>query len=167
MFEAFVRPGRRVSSSTICLGGRWGELPQNADGWRSLYAWKPKRGFFSSSKMGIPARRVANPHASSKLPARETATREQAAPTRNQSRGRAVRVFSVFSQLSQKISVDRTRRCSKADENYDAIAAGIRRNVDVEIWLPVVEGPNVTSLIDHYTRLTHHREEAGRLALTI
>ena len=26
---------------------------------------------------------------------------------------------------------------------------------------------NVTILIDHYTRLTHHRDEAGRLALTI
>ena len=125
MFEAFVRPDRRVSSSTICLGGRWGELPQNADGWRSLYAWKPKRGFFSSSKMGIPARRVANPHASSKPPARETDTREQAAPTRNQSRGRAVRVFSVFSQLSQKISVGRTRRWREPDENDDAIATRI------------------------------------------
>src|SRR3954467_10910519 len=78
MFEAFARPARRVSSSTICLGGRSGELPQNADGWRSFYAWKPKRGLFSSSKTGIPARRVANPHASSKPPARETATRNEA-----------------------------------------------------------------------------------------
>ena len=42
--------------------------------------WWPKRRYFSSSTMGIPVKRVANPHASSKPPARETDTRGQAAP---------------------------------------------------------------------------------------
>jgi hypothetical protein len=44
--------------------------------------WWPKRRYFSSSKMRTPAKRVANPHASSKPPARETDPRERAAPTR-------------------------------------------------------------------------------------
>ena len=60
-----------------------------------------------------------------------------------------------------------SRRCCEANENYDAIAAGIRRGVDVEIWFPVVDGPNVASLIDHHTRLTHHWDEAGRRAWTV
>ena len=52
-------------------------------------------------------------------------------------------------------------RCSKADENYDTIAAGIPTDcVDVEIRFPVVNGPNVSSLIDDHGRLTHHWYEA-------
>ena len=32
--------------------------------------------------------------------------------------------------------------------------------VDVEIWFPVVNGPNVAGLIDDHGRLTHHWDEA-------
>jgi hypothetical protein len=35
----------------------------------------------------------------------------------------------------------------KSDENYDAITAGVGGDVDVEIGLPVVNGPNVAGLI--------------------
>ena len=43
----------------------------------------------------------------------------------------------------------RSRRCSEAHENYDAIATGIHADgVDVEIGFPVVNGPNVAGLID-------------------
>jgi hypothetical protein len=49
------------------------------------------------------------------------------------------------------------RRRSKADEDYDAIAAGISTDcVDIEIGFPVVNGPNVSCLIDDHGRLTHH-----------
>src|SRR6266487_891747 len=82
MFEVFARPVRRVSSSTSCLAGPWRQFSQSADAWRSFCGWKPKRRFFSSSKMRIPARNMANPLASSKPPAQETDTREEAAPTR-------------------------------------------------------------------------------------
>jgi hypothetical protein len=58
------------------LGGPSRQLPRSADSWTSFYGWWPKPRYFSSSKMRIPARRAANPHASSKPPARETDTRE-------------------------------------------------------------------------------------------
>ena len=51
IFEAFARPVRRASSSTLCSRGAWRKLSQSADFWRSFCAWWPKRRFFSSSKM--------------------------------------------------------------------------------------------------------------------
>jgi hypothetical protein len=55
------------------------------------------------------------------------------------------------------------RRRSKADEDYDAIAAGISADcVDIEIGFPVVNGPNVSCLIDDHCRLSHHWYETGR-----
>src|SRR5205823_14617257 len=77
MFEVFARPVRRVSSSTSCLAGPWRQFSQSADAWTSFYGWWPKRRYFSSSKMRIPARSMANPHASSKPPARDADTRER------------------------------------------------------------------------------------------
>jgi len=59
-----------------------------------------------------------------------------------------------------KYSMGRTRRWRESDENYDAITTRVGRDVDVEIGLPVVNGPNVAGLIDHHARLTHHRDEA-------
>ena len=54
-----------------------------------------------------------------------------------------------------------SRRCGEADEDDDAITAWIPAcGVDVEIWFPVVNGPNVSSLIDDHGRLTHHWYEA-------
>src|SRR5438034_7316567 len=82
MFEAFARRVRRVSCSTICLGGGWRKFAKSAARWESFCAWRPKRYYFSSSKMGLRAKAVADPHASSKPPAQETDTRGQAAPTR-------------------------------------------------------------------------------------
>jgi hypothetical protein len=55
----------------------------------------------------------------------------------------------------------------KSDENYDAITTGVGGDVDVEIGFPVVNGPNVASLIDHHARLTHHRDEAWLSAWTV
>ena len=53
-------------------------------------------------------------------------------------------------------------RCGEADENDDAITARIpTEGVDVEIGFPVVDGPNVSGLIDDHGRLTHHWNEAG------
>jgi hypothetical protein len=40
-----------------------------------------------------------------------------------------------------------SRRCREPDENPDAITAGVGGDVDVEIGLPVVNGPNVAGLI--------------------
>jgi hypothetical protein len=39
----------------------------------------------------------------------------------------------------------------------------VNGDVDVEIGLPVVDGPNVAGLIDQHARLTHHWDQAGRL----
>ena len=51
----------------------------------------------------------------------------------------------------------------EADEDDDSIAAGIPTGgVDVEIRFPVVNGPNVSGLIDGQCSLTHHWYEAGR-----
>jgi len=56
-----------------------------------------------------------------------------------------------------------SRGCSEADENNDAIAAGILTDgVDIEIGFPVVNGPNISGLIDDNRCLTHHWYEAGR-----
>ena len=99
MFEAFARPMRRVSSSTLCSRGGWRKLSQSADASRSFCAWWPKRRFFSSSKMRIPARRVANPHALSKPPAREADPSEEAAPTRKQLRARALATMICLREL--------------------------------------------------------------------
>ena len=56
-----------------------------------------------------------------------------------------------------------TGGCGQADENYDAIAAGVPTDcVDVKIGFPVVNGPNVTGLVDDHRRLTHHWNETGR-----
>src|SRR5207248_8810631 len=71
--------------------GRWKKFSQSADAWTSFCGCWPKRSFLSSSKMGSSASRVAEPHASLKPTALETDTREQAAPTRNQPSGRALR----------------------------------------------------------------------------
>ena len=92
MFEAFARLVRRVSSSTLCSEGLSRQFSQSADAWINFYGWWPKRRYFSSSKMRIPARNMANPRALSKPPARDADTRkEQAAPTRNQPRRRSLR----------------------------------------------------------------------------
>ena len=80
--RSICAPGSPVSSSTICLADPWRKFSQSADAWRSFCACWPKRRYFSSSTMRIPARRVANPHASSKPPAQETDSIEEAAPTR-------------------------------------------------------------------------------------
>ena len=77
MFEAFARLVRRVSSSTLCSEGPSRQFSQSADAWTSFYEWSPKRRYFSSSKMRIPARNMANPRASSKPPARDADTRER------------------------------------------------------------------------------------------
>jgi hypothetical protein len=37
-----------------------------------------------------------------------------------------------------------SRRCRKPDEDHDAIAAGVEKDVDVKIGLPVIEWPDVT-----------------------
>ena len=81
IFEAFARPVRRVSSSTLCSAGAWRKFSQSADVSRSFYGWSPKRRYFSSSKMRTPARRAANPHASSKLSARDADPSDEVAPT--------------------------------------------------------------------------------------
>ena len=60
-----------------------------------------------------------------------------------------------------------SRRCRKPDEDDDAITTGVRGDIDVEIRLPVVDGPNVAGLIDHHARLTHHRDEAWLSACTV
>jgi len=54
-------------------------------------------------------------------------------------------------------------RRGEADENYDTIAAWVPAlGVGVEIGFPVVNGPNVSCLIDDHGRLTHHWYKAGR-----
>ena len=51
----------------------------------------------------------------------------------------------------------------EAYENDDAITARIpTEGVDAEIGFPVVNGPNVSGLIDDNRCLTHHWYEAGR-----
>lgn len=53
------------------------------------------------------------------------------------------------------------RRC-EADKNYDAVAARILTGgVDIEIWFPIVDGPNISGLIDNDGGLTHHWYETG------
>ena len=54
------------------------------------------------------------------------------------------------------------RRCCEADENHDAVATRIPPKVDNNIGFPVVNGPNVSGLIDGYRGLTHHWYEAWR-----
>ncbi len=44
------------------------------------------------------------------------------------------------------------RRCGQTDENHDAITTGIAAEVDIKIGLPIIERPNVASLVDHYIR---------------
>src|SRR2546430_17044391 len=61
----------------------------------------------------------------------------------------------------------RRRRCGETDENHDAIATRVAGKVDINIRFPVVDGPDVASLIDDHGRLTHHWDETGRSALTV
>jgi hypothetical protein len=69
----------------------------------------------------------------------------------------------IFKKSSQRISVDVSRRGGKAHENHDAIATGILTDgVDAKVGFPVVNGPNVSGLIDGHGGLTHHWYEAGR-----
>ena len=89
--RSICAPGSPCLEFNALFGGRLEEISQSMDAWRSFCAWWLKRRFFSSSKMRIPARRAANPHASSKPPARETDTREKAAPTRKELTARALR----------------------------------------------------------------------------
>src|SRR5438046_10737662 len=91
MFEAFARLVRRVSSSTLCSEGPSRQFSQSADAWTSFYGWWPKRRYFSSSKMRIPAKSMANPRASSKPPARDADTNDEAAPRQKEPTARAVR----------------------------------------------------------------------------
>src|SRR2546430_9856444 len=91
MFEAFARLVRRVSSSTLCSEGPSRQCSQSADAWTSFYGWWPKRSYFSSSKMRIRAKCMANPHALSKPPAQETDTSDEVLPTRDQPRRRSLR----------------------------------------------------------------------------
>jgi len=63
--------------------------------------------------------------------------------------------------------VSRARRWRQADENDEAIATRIPAKVDIDVGFPVVDGPNVASLIDDDFGLTHHRDEAGRSACTV
>ena len=102
IFEVFARPMSPCLEFNALFGGPLGKLPQNADGWRNFYGWKPKRRYFSSSKMGTPARRVANPHASSKPPARETDTREKGADSKPADRMR----FSLVANLRLALAED-------------------------------------------------------------
>jgi len=81
MFEAFARLVRRVSSSMLCSEGASRQFSQSADAWKSFYAWWAKRRYFSSSKMRILARSMANPRASSKPPARDADTNDEVALT--------------------------------------------------------------------------------------
>ena len=43
-------------------------------------------------------------------------------------------------------------RWRESDENHDAITTGISTKVDINIGFPVVDGPNVASLIDDHVR---------------
>jgi len=61
----------------------------------------------------------------------------------------------------------RRRRGGEADEDDDAITTRIATKVDVHIRFPVVDGPDVASLIDDHGRLTHHWDETGRSAWTV
>ena len=45
---------------------------------------------------------------------------------------------------------DRWRR--QADEDHGTITTRIAADVDVKIRLPIVKGPNVSSLVDHNIR---------------
>jgi len=58
-------------------------------------------------------------------------------------------------------------RGGKADENHDAIATRISAKVDNNIGFPIVDRPDVASLIDDHGRLTHHWDETGRSAWTV
>src|SRR6266487_1557626 len=55
----------------------------------------------------------------------------------------------------------------KSDENYDTITTRVGGEVDIEIGFPVIDRPDVASLIDHHARLTHHRGEAWLSARTV
>jgi len=63
--------------------------------------------------------------------------------------------------------VSRARRWRQADENYDAIAARIPAKVDINIGFPVVDGPDVASLIDDHGRLTHHWDETRIIGMKL
>src|SRR5262249_53449565 len=68
----------------------------------------------------------------------------------------------------ERPSVGRPRRWRESDEDAQALPAGVPADgVDIKSGLPVVERPNVAGLIDAQRRLTHHRDEAGRLAWTV
>jgi hypothetical protein len=60
-----------------------------------------------------------------------------------------------------------TRRWREPDEDDDAITTGVGGDIDVEIRLPVVNGPNVAGLINDHARLTHHWDEAWLSAWTV
>ncbi len=164
MFEAFARPMRRVSSSTLCLVGHLEEncrrvrIPGEA-------STRGSRNAVSSVHRrceSLPGEwRTRMPHRNH---LRGKRTLGKRLPTRNPRTGRAFRWLLIFTWPSQRISVGATRRWRQPDEDDDAITAGVGRDVDVEIGLPVVNGPNVTGLIDHHTGLTHHWDEAGRSA---
>src|SRR5204863_10220984 len=59
------------------------------------------------------------------------------------------------------------RRWRESDEDDDAITARIPAKVDMNIGFPVVDGPNVASLVDDHRRLTHHWDKTGGSALTV
>lgn len=55
------------------------------------------------------------------------------------------------------------RRRSKADEDYDAIVAGISPIVLIsKSGFQLLMDPNVSCLIDDHGRLTHHWYKTGR-----
>src|SRR5437667_8704978 len=60
----------------------------------------------------------------------------------------------------------RSRWWRESDEDDDAITARIPAKVDINIGFPVVDRPNVASLIDDHSRLTHHWDKTGESALT-
>src|SRR5439155_515160 len=59
------------------------------------------------------------------------------------------------------------RRWRESDEDDDAVTARIPAKVDINIGFPVVDGPNVASLVDDHRRLTHHWDKTGGSALTV
>ena len=73
----------------------------------------------------------------------------------------------IFRKSSQRISVHVSRRGGQADENHDAVATRIPPKVDNNIGFPIVNRPDVASLIDDHGRLTHHWDETGRSAWTV
>jgi len=52
---------------------------------------------------------------------------------------------------SRSRRLDSGRR-GQAHENHGTVATGVAAEVDIKIGLPIIERPNVTSLIDHYIR---------------